>query len=169
MKILVVVDMQNDFIDGSLGTKEAVSIVPNVIEKIKKYENNHDLIIFTKDTHFDNYLETMEGKKLPVAHCIKGTKGHDIPSDILREHDLVIEKLTFGSKDLIKYLEKVEFEEIELIGLCTDICVISNALLIKAYFPEKKVSVDSSCSAGVTPTSHNEAINTMRMCQIEII
>lgn len=168
MKVLVVVDMQNDFIDGSLGTKEAVAIVPNVINKIKEYENNNDLIIYTKDTHFENYLETMEGKNLPVKHCIKGTKGHDIPSSILRDHDLVIEKLTFGSVDLINYLKSIEFDEIELIGLCTDICVISNALLLKANFIEKRISVDSSCCAGVSVTSHNEALNTMRMCQIAV-
>ena len=168
MRVLVVVDMQNDFIDGSLGTKEAISIVPNVIKKIKEYENNDDLIIYTQDTHFDNYLDTMEGSKLPVKHCIKGTKGHDIKKEILRGHDLIIEKLTFGSKELIEYLKTIQFDEVELIGLCTDICVVSNALLVKAYFHEIKVSVDSSCCAGVTPLSHNEALNTMRMCQIEV-
>lgn len=169
MKVLVVVDMQKDFIDGNLGTKEAVAIVPNVIEKIKEYESKNDLIIYTKDTHFDNYMETSEGKKLPVPHCIKGTPGHDIPGEILRGHDNIIEKLTFGSKDLIEYLSNISFDEIELIGLCTDICVISNALLIKAFYHEKKVVVDSSCCAGVTPQSHTEALNTMKMCQIDII
>ena len=168
MKVLVVVDMQNDFIDGSLGTKEALEIVPNVIKKVKEYEKNKDLIIYTKDTHYDNYLETNEGAKLPIKHCIKGTIGHDIPDNILRGHNLIIEKLTFGSKDLIKYLESIDFEEIELVGLCTDICVISNALLVKAYFHEKKVSVDSTCCAGVTPSSHNEAIDVMKMCQIDV-
>lgn len=168
MKVLIVVDMQKDFIDGSLGTKEAVSIVPKVIKKIKEYENNNNLIIYTKDTHFDNYLETMEGNKLPIKHCIKGTIGHDIPKDILRENNLIIEKPTFGSKELIKYLENIDFDEIELIGLCTDICVISNALLVKAFFPEKRVIVDGSCCAGVTPVSHIEALNTMKMCQIEV-
>lgn len=169
MKVLVVVDMQKDFIDGNLETKEAVAIVPNVIEKIKEYESKNDLIIYTKDTHFDNYMETSEGKKLPVPHCIKGTPGHDIPGEILRGHDNIIEKLTFGSKDLIEYLSNISFDEIELIGLCTDICVISNALLIKAFYHEKKVVVDSSCCAGVTPQSHTEALNTMKMCQIDII
>ena len=168
MKILLVVDMQNDFIDGALGTKEAVAIVPNVINKIKEYEEHKDLIIYTKDTHFDNYLETMEGKKLPVPHCIKGTVGHDIPSSILRGHDKIIEKLTFGSKELIEYLNEIDFDEIEIIGLCTDICVISNAILIKAFFHEKKVTVDATCCAGVTPLSHKEALNTMKMCQIEV-
>ena len=169
MKVLVVVDMQKDFIDGSLGTKEAVAIVPTVIEKIKEYESKNDLIIYTKDTHFNNYMETSEGKKLPVSHCIKGTPGHDIPEEILRGHDNIIEKLTFGSKDLIEYLSNISFDEIELIGLCTDICVISNALLIKAFYHEKKVVVDSLCCAGVTPQSHSEALNTMKMCQIDII
>lgn len=168
MKVLVVVDMQTDFIDGSLGTKEAVAIVPNVINKIKEYENNNDMIIYTKDTHFDNYLETLEGKNLPVKHCIKGTKGHNIPNEILRGHETVFEKLTFGSTDLVDYLKTIEFDDIELVGLCTDICVISNALLIKAFFLDKNISVDSSCCAGVTPTSHNEALNTMKMCQINV-
>ncbi len=168
MKILVVVDMQKDFIDGSLGTPEAVAIVPNVIEKIKQYENDGGLIIYTKDTHFENYLETKEGRNLPVKHCIKGTEGHDIPSDILRSHELIFEKLTFGSVELISYLESLEFDSVELIGLCTDICVISNALLIKAHFPEREVLVDSSCCAGVTPETHEAAITTMKMCQIKI-
>ena len=168
MKLLVVVDMQNDFIDGSLGTEEAVKIVPNVIEKIKKYENEGGLIIYTKDTHFENYLLTSEGKNLPVEHCIKGTVGHDIPKTVLRGHDLVFEKKTFGSKELADYLMNVDFDEAELIGLCTDICVISNALLLKAYFPEKCISVDSSCCAGVTPKSHDEALDTMKMCQIRV-
>ena len=169
MKVLVVVDMQNDFIDGSLGSKEAVQIVPNVINKIKEYEDNNDLIIYTKDTHFENYLDTLEGKNLPVEHCIKGTKGHDIPDSILRGHDVIFEKLTFGSIELIEYLKGIEFDEIELIGLCTDICVISNALLVKAHFYNKIVKVDSSCTAGVSVKSHNEALNTMKMCQIQVI
>ena len=169
MKILVVVDMQNDFIDGALGTPEAVAIVPRVINKIKEYEKNGDMIIYTKDTHFDNYLDTQEGKNLPVKHCIKGTHGHNIPSDIQRGHDFVIEKLTFGSVDLAEKLKSMEFDEIELVGLCTDICVVSNALLVKASFPEKKVTVDSSCSAGVTPETHEAALTTMKMCQVNVI
>ena len=168
MKILIVVDMQNDFIDGALGTKEACLIVPNVIEKIKEYENNNDLIVYTKDTHYENYLETMEGINLPVEHCIKGTTGHDIPKEVLRENNIIFEKLTFGSKELIEFLKGKTFDEVELCGLCTDICVISNALLIKAYFPEIKVKIDSKCCAGVTVKSHEEALNTMRMCQIII-
>ena len=168
MKILVVVDMQKDFIDGALGTAEAVAIVPNVIAKIKEYENSDNLVIYTKDTHHENYMDTREGRNLPVPHCIKGTAGHEIPDEILRGHDLIIEKPTFGSTELVSYLEKIEFDEIELIGLCTDICVVSNALLIKARFPEREVSVDSSCCAGVTPATHEAALTTMKMCQINI-
>ena len=168
MKILVVVDMQKDFIDGALGTDEAVSIVPNVIEKIKQYESSDNLVIYTKDTHLENYMDTREGRHLPVPHCIKGTAGHEIPNEILREHDLIIEKPTFGSVELVHYLENIEFDEVELIGLCTDICVVSNALLIKARFPEREVSVDSSCCAGVTHATHEAALTTMKMCQINI-
>lgn len=168
MKILIVVDMQKDFIDGALGTAEAVAIVPNVIEKIKEYESSDSLVVYTKDTHFEGYMDTREGRHLPVPHCIKGTAGHEIPDEILRGHDLIIEKPTFGSTELVSYLEKIEFDEIELIGLCTDICVVSNALLIKARFPEREVSVDSSCCAGVTPATHEAALTTMKMCQINI-
>lgn len=168
MKILVVVDMQNDFIDGALGTAEAVAIVPSVIEKIKSYEKNGDLVIYTKDTHTEEYLKTSEGINLPVEHCIKGTFGHDIPANILRSHELIFEKPTFGSLALAEYLHTLDFDEVELIGVCTDICVISNALLIKANFPEKTVAVDSSCSAGVTPDTHNAALTTMKMCQIKV-
>ena len=168
MKILVVVDMQKDFIDGALGTAEAVAIVPRVIEKIKEYENSDNHVIYTKDTHYENYMDTREGRHLPVPHCIKGTAGHEIPGEILRDHDLIIEKPTFGSTELVRYLENIEFDEVELIGLCTDICVVSNALLIKARFPEHEVSVDSSCCAGVTPATHEAALTTMKMCQINV-
>lgn len=168
MKILLVVDMQNDFIDGALGSNEAQSIVNNVINKIENYEKNKEMIIFTKDTHNENYLQTMEGKHLPVKHCIIGTIGHEIPEKILRGHNIIFEKNTFGSTQLIDYLKTQVFDEIEIIGLCTDICVISNALLIKAYFPNKRIFVDASCCAGVTPKSHQEALNTMAMCHIDI-
>lgn len=168
MKILIVVDMQRDFIDGSLGTNEAVLIVPHVIDKIKEYEKEGGTVIYTKDTHFEDYLNTREGRHLPVPHCIKGTPGHDIPSEILRGHELVFEKLTFGSVELVDYLSEIEFDEIELVGLCTDICVVSNALMIKAHFPERDVVVDSSCCAGVTPDTHEAALTTMKMCQITV-
>ena len=168
MKVLVVVDMQRDFIDGALGTPEAVAIVPGVIEKIKEYENAGDLIIFTRDTHTDGYLDTREGRFLPVPHCIEDTEGHEIPPEILRGHNLVIDKPTFGSIELMQYLAHVDFDEVELVGLCTDICVVSNAMLIKARFPEVEISVDSSCCAGVTPEGHASALATMRACQINI-
>lgn len=169
MKILVVVDMQNDFINGSLGTKEAERIVPNVIKKIKEFEENKDLIIYTKDTHYKDYLTTPEGLKLPVEHCIKDTSGWEIPIDVIRDNKIVFEKETFGSVELMDYLKTIEFEEIHFVGLCTDICVVSNVLLSKANFPNKKIVVDSKCCAGVSVTSHQEALNTMKMCQIDII
>ncbi len=170
MKVLCVIDMQKDFIDGALGTKEAVSIVENVKNKIDLYRKSGDRVIFTRDTHPENYLETAEGKKLPVPHCIKGSDGWQI-SDLLEVKDsLVIDKVTFGSYDLSRAVaETKDLEEIEVVGLCTDICVISNALLLKARLPEVKISVDSSCCAGVTPDSHENALKSMAMCQIDIL
>ena len=154
MKVLIVVDMQNDFIDQALGTKEAVGIVENVAKKIKGFDGK---VIYTKDTHPENYLETQEGKNLPVKHCVKGSEGWQISAILpVKEDDTVIEKPTFGSVELGVY------------GLCTDICVISNALLIKAFLPEVKISVDASCCAGVTPESHKNALEAMKMCQISI-
>lgn len=170
-KILVVIDMQNDFINGSLGTKEAESIVPNVINKIKEYEPKN--IYATRDTHYENYLETSEGKNLPVAHCIKDSEGWKINNEIMQElsESKIIDKITFGSTDLADVLfarnDKSDIE-IELVGLCTDICVVSNALLLKARMPETHISVDSACCAGVTPESHDAALTTMKMCQIDI-
>jgi hypothetical protein len=144
-KILIVIDMQKDFIDGALGTAEAVAIVPNVIRKIEEYEKNGDVIIYTKDTHFENYLSTKEGENLPLEHCIKGTPGHEIPENILRSNELVFEKITFGCVELADYLHTLRFDEVELVGLCTDICVVSNALLIKAQqYLEKSKNVLTS-------------------------
>ena len=171
-KILVVIDMQNDFIDGSLGTKEAAAIVEHVKNKIASYAPED--IYATRDTHEVNYMETSEGRHLPVEHCIRGTKGWEIREDIeaQRPKAIVVDKPTFGSVALAAMLkeenEKEEIE-IELIGLCTDICVVSNALLLKAFMPEVKISVDSSCCAGVSPESHDAALTTMRTCQIEVI
>lgn len=165
-KVLIVIDMQNDFVDGSLGTKEAVQIVPAVTDKVKSAIANNDGIIFTKDTHYSDYLDTAEGKNLPVKHCIKGSKGWEIIPSLNEYAHNIIEKNTFGSTSLPEIVK--EYDEIELIGLCTDICVISNALLLKAYFPEKDICVDSSCCAGVTPESHNNALEAMKMCQIKI-
>lgn len=175
-KLLIVVDMQKDFIDGALGTKEAVAIVPNVVQKIKEYVQQGDKIIFTKDTHFDGYLDTQEGRNLPVEHCIKGTPGHEICDEIKQIVDLddykVYEKLTFGSSELAGDLAAGMYndaEEISLIGLCTDICVISNAMLCKTFLTETPVCVAADCCAGVTPDSHNNALKAMEMCQIKIV
>lgn len=174
-KILIVVDMQNDFIDGSLGTEEAQGIVGKVIDKIKSF---HGQVIYTRDTHYENYLDSAEGKKLPVKHCIKGTEGWLIQKDIEKlrtdKNELVFDKITFGSKDLVKYIaENMEkmggISEIELCGLCTDICVISNAIMLKAFLPEVPIVIDSSCCAGVTPDSHQNALETMKMCHLDII
>lgn len=164
-KTLIVVDMQKDFIDGSLGTKEAVVIVDNVKKKIKEYQENGDEIIFTRDTHQIDYLNTNEGKHLPVEHCIEGTEGWKIEAELEVPGAIYIDKPTFG------YLKWNEYnlEEVELVGLCTDICVVSNALIIKALYPEIRVTVDASCCAGVTPESHAAALMTMKMCQIEVI
>lgn len=171
-RFLIVVDMQKDFVDGALGTKEALAIVPNVVKKIKEFNGE---IFATLDTHFENYLDTAEGKKLPVPHCIKGTDGHRLDKAVEAALDnrgyTPVEKVTFGSVDLPRMLEAAADGDnftIELIGLCTDICVVSNALLLKAHFPEAEISVDASCCAGVTPKAHEAALNTMKSCQITI-
>lgn len=171
-KILLVIDMQNDFIDGSLGTNEAVKIVNNVINKIKKYPSEN--VFATKDTHEENYLATREGMHLPVEHCIRGTDGWDINSEIkkLITASNIFEKGTFGSVKLVEKIREIAATEdisIEMAGLCTDICVVSNALLIKAYLPEIDITVDSSCCAGVTPTKHEASLETMRSCQINVL
>ena len=178
-KILIVVDMQNDFVDGSLGTKEARAILPAVEQKVATFPGE---VIFTQDTHQIDYLKTQEGQCLPVEHCIKGTAGWELVPSLKKwavAHDCTIfPKPTFGSTKLAEVLTKVEtltkaeakapFEYIELIGLCTDICVISNALLLKAALPEVQIKVDSSCCAGVTPQKHQAALEVMRSCQIII-
>lgn len=175
-KLLVVVDMQNDFIDGVLGTEEALKIVDAVVSKIKQYKQNGDSIVFTKDTHMENYLETQEGRNLPAKHCIKDSYGWEICESIQRVCDLskhkVYEKVTFGASEMAKDLISGvydDIEEIELVGLCTDICVISNALLIKAFLPEVPLAVDGGCCAGVTPDSHRNALEAMKMCQVKVI
>ena len=168
MKYLVVVDMQNDFIDGALGSAEAVSIVPRVKELIENFDGT---VLFTRDTHYANYLETQEGKNLPVVHCIKDSFGWQIREELdkLRKTE-PIDKPTFGSTELFELLKKENgIESISFAGLCTDICVISNAMLAKASFPELPVFVYAECCAGVTPESHRNALDAMRMCQIAII
>ena len=164
-KTLIVVDMQNDFIDMALGTKEAVAIVPKVKSKIANYIEKGYEVIYTRDTHLEDYLDTPEGKKLPVPHCIKGTKGWEIADGLYVEGCKIIDKPNFGWP----HWNEESLEDVEIIGLCTDICVVSNALIIKAAFPNANVKVDSSCCAGVTPQSHEAALTTMKMCQIDVI
>ena len=167
-KILVVVDMQNDFIDGALGTKEAEAIVPYVKTLVENFDGK---VLFTRDTHFENYSETQEGRNLPVPHCIKGTDGWKICAelDTLRKTE-AIDKLTFGSRELIEVLGREEnLSGVTFVGLCTDICVISNAMVVKAFYPELPLTVDAKGCAGVTPESHKRALEAMRVCQIEVI
>ena len=172
--ILIVVDMQNDFVDGALGSKEAQAIVPNVVDKIKNFDGE---IIVTYDTHKDNYMETREGEYLPVPHCIENTDGWKLNQSV--EEALAgksvrrINKPTFGAVNLPNMLNTVapvdENTDITLIGLCTDICVVSNAMLLKAFYTETNISVDAKCCAGVTPESHTAALLTMKMCQVNVI
>ena len=164
-KTLIVVDMQNDFIDMALGTPEAVAIVPKVKEKIQEYIRNSHEVIFTRDTHSEDYLQTSEGKKLPVEHCIKGTKGWQIADGLYVDGCKVIDKPNFGWS----HWNIEQLEDVEIIGLCTDICVVSNALIIKATFPDANIKVDSNCCAGVTVDTHQAALKTMAMCQIEVV
>ena len=179
MKVLIVVDMQNDFIDGDLGTEEAVRIVPKVAEKIKGFDGK---IFFTRDTHEDDYLESQEGRNLPVVHCVRETKGWELCPEIealRKKEDTVLDKPSFGSIELGHKLREYmtglsargegKVESITLVGLCTDICVISNAMIIKAFFPEIPVLVDASCCAGVTQESHNTALKSMETCQIQVV
>ena len=168
--ILIVVDMQNDFIDGALGTAEAVAIVPKVAEKVKGFKGT---VIFMRDTHGENYMQTQEGRNLPVPHCIKGSHGWEVcPALEPLRTGLTIDKPTFGSAELGKLLLEFDAKEpvgsITLVGLCTDICVISNAMIAKAFLPEVPVTVDAACCAGVTPESHRNALNAMKMCQVRI-
>ena len=172
-KILIVVDIQNDFVDGALGTPQAQAIIENAAKKIKEFDGD---IFVTYDTHFENYMDTLEGKKLPVPHCIKGTAGWELNTQIAKalsgKNHKDVEKLTFGSVELPNLVkEKIgnETAEITLIGLCTDICVVSNALLLKANLLDCEIFVDAACCAGVTPETHNAALDTMRCCQINVI
>lgn len=180
MKLLIVVDMQKDFIDGVLGTPEAVAIVPKVKQKVRQYENNRDYILYTRDTHTDEYLNTQEGKYLPVPHCIYESDGWQIHYSVYTPcRSEIVDKFCFGKWDIGNIVNNIvrnhgskrgeQLESIEIVGLCTDICVISNAMILKSYFPETPISVDSSCCAGVTPASHQNALEAMKMCQIEIV
>lgn len=193
MKVLIVVDMQKDFVDGALGTPEAQTIVPLVAETIEQMADKNTVVIFTRDTHPANYMETLEGKNLPVPHCIKGTEGHKIVDEVLKAYfnvfenyadayqiypathmdPIIVNKPSFGSIDLQNILfdisENHGIEEITLMGLCTGICVMSNAILAKATLPEVPVNVVADCCACVTPASHKTALEAMKLCQINII
>lgn len=176
MEILVVVDMQNDFIDGALGTAEAAAIVPAAVERIRHAAAGGAVILATRDTHGENYMDTQEGRNLPVPHCLRGTHGWELNEDIaaaLPAGTEIFDKISFGSPELAaRVAELVKGREaessIEFIGLCTDICVVSNAFLVKAACPELPESVDASCCAGVTPAAHNAALATMASCQVKI-
>ena len=171
MKILAVIDMQNDFVDGALGTAEAQAIVPRVCEKIRGFDG---AVLYTRDTHGPDYLQTQEGRFLPAAHCVKGTHGYALCPGVaaLSAGAPVIDKPAFGSRELAERLAEMHREEalesVTFIGLCTDICVISNSLLVKAFLPEVPIIVDASCCAGVTPESHRRALECMKVCQIVI-
>jgi len=171
MKILLVIDMQNDFIDGVLGTPQAIKIVDKVVNKVKTFEGK---VFFTRDTHQTNYMDTEEGKHLPVPHCIENTDGWQITEKLLPYvNDSIFNKKTFGSTKVVEYLKELKkkenIESITLVGLCTDICVISNAMLLKAYFPNTPIYVEENLCAGVNPESHKRAIESMKMCHINII
>lgn len=171
-KVLAVIDMQNDFIDGALGTPEAQAIVPRVVEKMKEYDPWN--IFLTRDTHYENYLETQEGRNLPVVHCVKDTPDWQLHSAVAEAAGkaVIVDKPTFGSNRLAAILmtERAQMAlEIEIVGLCTDICVVSNALLFKAAMPEAPITVDARCCAGVTPEKHRAALETMKSCQINVI
>lgn len=171
MRILVVVDMQNDFVDGALGTEEAVGIVPAVAERIRSFDGR---ILYTQDTHESDYLKTLEGKKLPVPHCIRGTEGWELCPQIKALcKEVPIDKPAFGSVELGRMLKEYDsrekVESVTFVGLCTDICVISNAMIVKAFLPETEIIVDAACCAGVTPESHRQALEAMKVCQIKVL
>lgn len=167
MKALIIVDMQNDFITGSLGTKEAQEIVQNVKKKIEEYRKRDDQIIFTRDTHYKSYLNTLEGKKLPIEHCIYGTDGWQIIDGLVSYNDIYIDKYSFGHTEWGESMWT--YDSIELVGVCTDICVVSNALILKSEHPYIEITVDASCCAGTTPENHRAALQVMKSCQINVI
>ncbi|MCL2308752.1 MAG: cysteine hydrolase [Proteobacteria bacterium] len=172
-KALVVIDMQNDFIDGALGSPQAQAIVPNVVEKIKAHQKSGSAILFTRDTHHPNYLQTQEGQNLPVPHCLEGTPGWQIAEALASAAHLssclIFNKGCFGSVELAQYLSREGYDEIELVGLVSSICVISNALLIKAHAPETKITVDATCTAGVADEDYKASLCVMKMCHIHLL
>lgn len=165
-KALIVIDMQKDFLTGSLANPQAERVIENVKAKVQSYRKNGDSVIFTRDTHFDDYLTTQEGKNLPVPHCIKGTDGWEIIPGLALSTDEIFDKPTFGSVELVNYVQEQGFDSVELVGVCTDICVVSNALLIKTFCLDTVVSVDGSCCAGVSEDGHKAALQTMASCQV---
>ncbi|MBR6580483.1 MAG: cysteine hydrolase [Ruminococcus sp.] len=175
MKVFIVIDMQNDFISGALGNPQTLAVAEPMTDRVKEIIGEGTEILYTLDTHYENYNDTQEGKNLPVPHCIKGTEGHRlIPElmEIIGDESRAVEKITFGSKELPQRVIDVcggVPDEIELAGVCTDICVISNAMILKTFFPETKIIVNSKCCAGVTPESHSRALEAMKMCQIDVI
>lgn len=171
-KALVVIDMQNDFITGVLGNEECRTVVPQVVKRVQEATADGIDIIFSQDTHQENYLSTQEGRKLPVPHCIQNTEGWKIIPELAEtavQKGIVFTKETFGSSAIAEYIKEQHYDEVELIGVCTDICVISNAMVIKAFVPEAEIAVNESCCAGVTPQSHQTAIEAMKACQINIL
>ncbi len=168
-KLLAVIDMQHDFIYGALGTAEARRILPRVIERVRLARENGETVVFTRDTHEGNYLSTQEGERLPVVHCVRGSQGWQLAEGLAEKGGRVFDKPAFGSAELARFAAEGGFAEAELVGVCTDICVISNALLLKAFAPELRVSVRADCCAGVTPHSHETALAAMRACQIDIV
>lgn len=170
MKVLAIIDMQKDFIDGALGTKEAIAIVPKVAARLAQARADGETVVFTRDTHHADYLLTQEGRNLPVPHCLEGTDGWQIDAALAVEDAPIFDKPGFGSPALIEYLRSLPaLEGVEFIGLCTDICVITNAMMTKVALPEVPLSVRADCCAGVTPQSHETALQAMRMCQISIV
>lgn len=169
MKTLIVIDVQNDFVTGALGTKEAIAILPNVKKKIKEYVSAGDEVIFTRDTHGEDYLDTNEGRHLPVVHCVRGTDGWQVVKEIDCPNCVHIDKPTFGYAGWASLFGERSPSEIEIIGVCTDICVISNALILKTIFPEAAITVDASCCAGATAETHKAALIAMRSCQIDVV
>ena len=168
-RLLIVVDMQRDFIDGALGTPEARSILPAVRARILLARGRGEEVAFTRDTHAPDYLSSQEGKKLPVPHCLRGSGGWQLADGLAEEGDRVFDKPAFGSPALAEYVRAGGYSAVELVGVCTDICVISNALLVKAFCPETPVSVRADCCAGASPESHTRALEAMRACQVDIV
>lgn len=169
-KILIVIDVQNDFVTGSLGTPEAQAVVPNIVKKVEEYRSRDDVIIFTTDTHYDDYLETPEGKKLPVSHCIVGTSGYEIIPELnveLSTMEKIYPKNTFGYRWNISHW--ICCYDVEIIGVCTDICVVTNALVLKTHYPDIEITVDASCCAGTSLEKHKAALEVMKSCQINVI